>query len=640
LKKRRSPSPFGVRKKHKDSRKRGIASSFEQFMECMKVGKFSCFLVIVVMLGAAALLALSAANQAVGVAWGNLSDSRAGNEFILPSSGFIVVEMASVVLDEEGNENGFDSNALLRLRGRRGEPGLLQLGDAFSGGERTAFNSPSDVAGSGTPLSLANFDWPLSEQFGERVFSGGAFGKPEASRMKGIQFKFPERLVERGISNGGNGPFTNFGVSRVTDFRPIPTGGFALGGNSFANANGSLFEDSGISRLFSLKSSKESREEESDSSDSERSDFESVLLSALDDGKKISLEDGEEREDDVLLAQVDVLWKEHIVKSGETLSDIAIAHGVSVNDIVKANELKNPNRLSAKQLLLIPNDADTVEATLEEVLTRKARIVAAREQVIPVKVTAYVIAEGDSLWSIANAQNLEIDTLFGCNDLRNPDMIRPGTTLRVPNQDGIFYKIQSGNTLAGIAQKYGVPVDRIRKANPKEDLGTLVAGKEIFLPGARPEAAEAPAPRASSRSSSSRTSSSVSGASRNYRWPVVGRINSPFGWRSHPVTRRRDFHTGIDIKAPRGRAIHAARGGTVDYSGWMGGYGRVVVINHGDGHSTLYAHCNSLSVRKGQRVSHGQAIATVGTTGRTTGPHLHFEVRRGNNPVNPLGLLR
>ena len=106
------------------------------------------------------------------------------------------------------------------------------------------------------------------------------------------------------------------------------------------------------------------------------------------------------------------------------------------------------------------------------------------------------------------------------------------------------------------------------------------------------------------------------------------------------MTRRRDFHTGIDIKAPRGRTIQAARGGRVEYSGWMGGYGRVVVIDHGDGYSTLYAHCTSLSVRKGQSVSQGQAIATVGTTGRTTGPHLHFEVRRGNNPVNPLGMLR
>jgi len=78
----------------------------------------------------------------------------------------------------------------------------------------------------------------------------------------------------------------------------------------------------------------------------------------------------------------------------------------------------------------------------------------------------------------------------------------------------------------------------------------------------------------------------------------------------------------------------------VDYSGWMGGYGKVVVINHGDGNSTLYAHCSTLSVSKGQRISQGQVVAKVGTTGRATGPHLHFEIRKGNNPVNPLGYLK
>ena len=127
---------------------------------------------------------------------------------------------------------------------------------------------------------------------------------------------------------------------------------------------------------------------------------------------------------------------------------------------------------------------------------------------------------------------------------------------------------------------------------------------------------------------------------RSYRWPVMGRINSPFGWRRHPVTRRRDFHTGIDIKASRGMVIRAARDGRVAYSGWMGGYGKVVVVEHTGGQSTLYAHCSSLLVPQGTRISQGQNIARVGTTGRSTGPHLHFEVRRGNSPVNPLQYLK
>jgi len=313
-----------------------------------------------------------------------------------------------------------------------------------------------------------------------------------------------------------------------------------------------------------------------------------------------------------------------------------------MSDILKANELKDPNRLSEKQLLLVPDSSDAVDATLEEVMTRKARVLAAQEKVVPVKVTAYVVAQGDSLWSIASSQNLEIDTLFGCNDLRNPDLLKPGVTLRIPNQDGIFYTIKKADTLEKIAKNYGIPVDRIRKGNGAEALDSLKEGKEIFLPGARPEAVEsAPAQKSGLAKNQPKSGAkTVSSASRSYRWPVMGKINSPFGWRRHPVTRRRDFHTGIDIKAPRGRAINAAKAGRVEYSGWMGGYGRVVVVRHNDGYSTLYAHCSSLSVRNGQSVSQGQTIASVGTSGRTTGPHLHFEIRQGKSPMNPLKMLR
>jgi len=661
LKKRNSPSPFGVRNK-KAPRKKG--TGFPPFGESprgMRVGRVSCFLVIIVMLVTAAILTLSAADRSVGAAWGSLSDSKAAGEFILPSSGFIVVEMSNVLLDENGYELEMEADSLFALRGRKGEPGLLPLRNEITAStkkktdaaEKPVQKRDADAAQlkdassrADASLPMTDFSWSLSEYFStEFSASSISLGKAETASSEG-GFQFPDRLVERKGQLGGSGLFTTFGVSRMKEFHPRLSHGFAPGESSFSTANGALFADSAVSRLFSFKSSSGNGVENPASDLSDASDFEAVVLSVGDDGKSLAAEEGDDAEEaeDVTLARVSVLWKEHIVKSGETLSDIAVAHGVPMSDIIKANELKNANRLSEKQILLVPNSGAAVEATLEEVLTRKARLVAAREKVLPIKITAYVVAEGDSLWSIANSQNLEIDTLFGCNDLRNPNMIRPGATLRIPNQDGIFHKVKSGETLAGVAKKYGIAADRIREANGDAALNPFTAGKEIFLPGARPEAVESSASSSSSRSgaSSSKSSSAkVSGSSsRSYRWPVVGKINSPFGWRRHPVTRRRDFHTGIDIKAPRGRTIQAARGGRVEYSGWMGGYGRVVVIDHGDGYSTLYAHCTSLSVRKGQSVSQGQAIATVGTTGRTTGPHLHFEVRRGNNPVNPLGMLR
>ncbi len=660
MRKRNSPSPFGVRNKKRPRKKERGFPAFGDSPRGMRVGRISCFLVIIVMLVTAAFLTLSTADRSVGAAWGNLSDAKAAGEFILPSSGFIVVEMSNVLLDENGYELETEADSLFALRGRKGEPGLLPLGNEISSSakrktdeaakpvQKSATDNPQPKdASSRTDASapMTDFSWSLSDHFStEFSASSISLGKREIRSSEG-GFQFPDRLVERKGQLGGSGLFTTFGVSRMKEFHPRLSHGFAPGESSFATANGALFADSAVSRLFSFKASSGNGGDNPASDLSDASDFEAVVLSVGDDGKKLALEEGDDAEEaeDVTLARVSVLWKEHIVKAGETLSDIAVAHGVPMSDIIKANELKNADRLSEKQMLLVPNNSSAVEATLEEVLTRKARLVAAREKVLPIKITAYVVAEGDSLWSIANSQSLEIDTLFGCNDLRNPNVIRPGATLRIPNQDGIFHKIKSGETLAGVAKKFGITADRIREANGEAALNPFPVGKEIFLPGARPEAVESSSSSGSSRSGSSSKSSSAkvsSSSSRSFKWPVVGKINSPFGWRRHPVTRRRDFHTGIDIKAPRGRAIHAARGGRVEYSGWMGGYGRVVVIDHGDGHSTLYAHCSSLSVRKRQKVSQGQVIATVGTTGRTTGPHLHFEIRRGNKPVNPLGLLR
>ncbi|HEV2471415.1 MAG TPA: peptidoglycan DD-metalloendopeptidase family protein [Chthonomonadales bacterium] len=117
--------------------------------------------------------------------------------------------------------------------------------------------------------------------------------------------------------------------------------------------------------------------------------------------------------------------------------------------------------------------------------------------------------------------------------------------------------------------------------------------------------------------------------------PCGGRITSGFGYRFHPILHRMRMHTGVDIGAPYGTPIHAAAGGVVMHAGYEGGYGNCVIIDHGNGLSTLYGHCSVLLVSFGERVSQGQVIARVGATGMATGPHLHFEVRRNGVPVRP-----
>jgi len=122
-------------------------------------------------------------------------------------------------------------------------------------------------------------------------------------------------------------------------------------------------------------------------------------------------------------------------------------------------------------------------------------------------------------------------------------------------------------------------------------------------------------------------------------WPARGRISSPFGWRTHPILKSRRFHSGIDIAIPSGTPVQAADSGVVLISGWNGGYGLFVAIDHGKGISTAYAHNSRLLVKEGDEVTKGQTIALSGSTGWSTGPHLHFEVRENGTLVNPLKYL-
>ncbi len=127
--------------------------------------------------------------------------------------------------------------------------------------------------------------------------------------------------------------------------------------------------------------------------------------------------------------------------------------------------------------------------------------------------------------------------------------------------------------------------------------------------------------------------------SGTFIWPCNGPITSPFGYRTHPIFGTTIYHSGIDIGVDYNTPIHAADGGTVILAGWCGGYGNAVIIDHGNGLQTLYGHNTSVAVSEGQTVSQGQVIAYSGSTGYSTGPHCHFEVRRNGEAVDPMGYL-
>jgi murein DD-endopeptidase MepM/ murein hydrolase activator NlpD len=129
------------------------------------------------------------------------------------------------------------------------------------------------------------------------------------------------------------------------------------------------------------------------------------------------------------------------------------------------------------------------------------------------------------------------------------------------------------------------------------------------------------------------------GGTGTFIWPTAGPITSYYGLRLHPILGTYRMHYGLDIGAPYGQSIYAADSGVVIFANWMGGYGLTLIIDHGDGLSTLYAHTSDILVNVGDAVNQGQVVAKVGSTGYSTGPHLHFEVRVNGEPQNPLNYL-
>ena len=248
----------------------------------------------------------------------------------------------------------------------------------------------------------------------------------------------------------------------------------------------------------------------------------------------------------------------------------------------------------------------------------------------------YIVQEGDTLSVIALDFGVSVDTILWENGLSARSIIRPGDTLRILPVSGVSYTVRSGDTLLGIAHTYDVPVQDIMEFNNFDGASTLVIGKNIILPGAEPVSSRLARPQTPVSSSRLgfitdifRKAPSVP-AGENLLWPVPGRRITQYfrGWR----------HTGVDIAGLNETDdIYAARGGVVTVAGWnSGGYGYRVIVDHGGGMLTLYAHMSKIFVQIGQRVEKGRVLGKVGSTGRSTGPHLHFEILIGGTRVNPL----
>ena len=234
-----------------------------------------------------------------------------------------------------------------------------------------------------------------------------------------------------------------------------------------------------------------------------------------------------------------------------------------------------------------------------------------------VTVKKYKVQDGDTLSEIAIRYSVPATIIAATSNIKFHSVLRPGQELSIPNRPGLIYQMKKGDTLAAVMNKYSVKLKDVISDNPNlEDSDLIEIGTEIFLPNAK-----------------------IQRPALKWGRPVYGRFSSRFGWRRHPILRRRHFHTGIDI-AVSYKAIRSARKGRVVYAGYLGSYGKVVVVRHDSVYKTLYAHLSRIKVRSGRYINKGKVIGISGNTGRSTGPHLHFEVIKNGRPVNPRRYIR
>lgn len=257
------------------------------------------------------------------------------------------------------------------------------------------------------------------------------------------------------------------------------------------------------------------------------------------------------------------------------------------------------------------------------------------------EIETYAVQGGDTLSTIASQFGISLNTLLWANNLTVRSVLKPGSELTILPTSGVKHEVGSGDTVASIAEKYDADEEEIIKFNRLASAEDIVIGEDLIVPGGE-IAAPAPPARSTSVASvftqptstipttTSDAQPAVSG-SGSMIWPTdLYVITQYFGWN----------HTGVDIDCHFTNDNYAADDGIVQFAGWKGGYGYAVEVNHGNGLVTRYGHHASLYVQAGDQVSKGQALGRCGTTGRSTGTHLHFEVIVNGAFKNPLEYIR
>ena len=248
------------------------------------------------------------------------------------------------------------------------------------------------------------------------------------------------------------------------------------------------------------------------------------------------------------------------------------------------------------------------------------------EEPSPLTYQTYRVKSGDMIGFIADEFNVTQDTIISVNNIKQSRLIQPGQYLKIPSMPGIIYTVKkNGETAESIAKKYDINAEKCAFVNNLNISSELNAGSVVFVPDAELDWA---------------TRQEINGDL--FKKPLHSRywLSSPYGWRDSPFsTGKRTFHGGLDMATSQGTPVYPALDGKVTAVGFNSTYGNYVIISHHSGYKTLYAHMSTVNCKKGNFVYTNTMIGRVGSTGMSTGPHLHFTVYKNGKTVNPSLLL-
>ncbi len=255
---------------------------------------------------------------------------------------------------------------------------------------------------------------------------------------------------------------------------------------------------------------------------------------------------------------------------------------------------------------------------------------AGAEAIPPLTYTVYRIQKGDMIGALSERYGLTQDTLINVNNIKQSRLLQVGQYLKIPSMPGILHTVKAdGDTVGQIALKYEVSAEKCASANALGVSEPLRAGAVLFVPDAQMDFVAR---------QEINGDLFVAPLRNQFKY-----FSSYFGWRDDPFrSGKRSYHTGVDMVARGGvgTPVYAAMAGTVIAAGWDNTFGNYVKIQHHSGYVTLYGHLHTLNISRGRKASTSTMIGTVGSTGLSTGPHLHFTVYKNGRLVNPLGLMK